>query len=174
VPIIKAALLVLSERWPQTVQFEELLDESLRRMGHDPHSASVQREKVAEFLAENMVQCFSQRAIQFFPVALPLPADPGEQPRGFRIARLQAEKETRVTSVLHELVQLNDFDRQLLQLADGNRTRKEIADRFASDVQEGKLQASKQFTDPSQLQAALEKALDEGLKRLQRVALLEA
>ncbi len=174
VPIIKAALLVLSERWPQTVQFEELLDESLRRMGHDPHSASVQREKVAEFLAENMVQCFSQRAIQFFPVALPLPADPGEKPRGFRIARLQAEKETRVTSVLHELVQLNDFDRQLLQLADGNRTRKEIADRFASDVQEGKLQASKQFTDPSQLQAALEKALDEGLKRLQRVALLEA
>jgi len=174
VPVIKAALLLLSERWPQTMPFEDLLDESLRRMGHDPRSVAAQRERMAEFLAENMVQCFAQRAVNFFPVSLPLPVRAGERPRGFRVARLQAEKEGRVTSLLHELVNLNEFDRQILLMADGRSTRRELVDRLARDVREGKLQASQPINDPSQLQANVEKALDESLKRLQRVALLEA
>jgi methyltransferase-like protein len=174
VPVIKAALLVLSERWPQTMPFEELLDESLRRMGQDPANPATQREKVAEFLAENLVQCLGQRAIHFFAVPLPVAARVGERPRGFRVARRQAKTEARVTSLLHELVQLNDFDRQLLQMCDGERTRGEIIEQMADDVRSGKLKASQPINEPGQLKNALEKALNDGLARLNRVALLEA
>ena len=174
VPVIKAALLILSERWPQTMPFEELLDESLRRMGQDPANAATQREKVAQFLAENLVQCLGQRAIHFFSAPLPVAARIGERPHGFRVARFQAQNQTRVTSLLHELVQLNEFDRQLLQMCDGQRTRGQIIEQMAADVRSGKLKASQPVNEPGQLQAALEKALNDSLARLNRVALLEA
>jgi methyltransferase-like protein len=125
-------------------------------------------------LAENLVQCFAQRAIHFYTVAPPLASRAGERPRAFQVARHQAATQPRVTSLLHELVQLTDFDRQVLRMCDGERSRGEIVAQMANDVRSGKLKASQPMNDPSQLQTALEKALNDGLARLVRVALLEA
>jgi methyltransferase-like protein/2-polyprenyl-3-methyl-5-hydroxy-6-metoxy-1,4-benzoquinol methylase len=174
VPIIKAAILVLGERWPEALSFEVLLDESLRRMGHDPSSVAAQRERAASFLSENLVQCFAQRAIHFSTIPPHVRRSPGERPRAFAVSRLQARVTPRVTSLLHELVALNEFDRQVLLLADGTRTQSEIVEVLLGHVREGKLKASGPVNEPGQLEAALEKAASESLARLARVALMEA
>jgi methyltransferase-like protein/2-polyprenyl-3-methyl-5-hydroxy-6-metoxy-1,4-benzoquinol methylase len=173
VPIIKAAVSVLGERWPEAVAFETLLDESLRRMGYDPESVAAQRERAAGFLSENLIQCFAQRAIHFYTVPPPARRDPGERPRLFSVSRRQAQTTTRVTSLLHELVALTELDRQLALLCDGTRTQEDIVNRLMEDFRQGKLKASGAGNEPSQIEAALAKATRDSLARLARVALLE-
>jgi methyltransferase-like protein len=185
VPAMKAALVALHERWPETIPFEELVDESLRRLGLDPATPQAQRPKHSAFLAENLIECLAQQTIQLFTVPPRMQRRPGDRPRGFSVARYQVEApapvhplqkapaKPMVTSLFHELVSPSDFDRQILQLADGQRTRDEIIDVLVGHVHEGKLKPSVSFEDTTQLRAALSTAVDDSLNRLSRVGLME-
>jgi len=174
-PIIKAALIVLGERWPETLPFEQLMDEAIRRLIPDAAGQAAQRERLAEVLAKNLVHCFAQRAVQFYVSALSITSRVSERPRSFSVARLQSESTARVTSLLHELVMLNEVDRQLVRLANGERTRDQIRGQLEGLVREGKLiPAAGIKDDPAKLQKALEDSTRDGLQRLARLALLEA
>ncbi len=174
-PLIKSALSVLIERWPEVMHFEELLDESMRRINVDPAASKTQREQFAAFLSENLVLCLAQRAVMLYTTPPPITSRPGERPKAFTVARHQAQKEARVTSLLHELVQLGDFDRQLLRQLDGARTQQDILGKLTADVKSGSLKPSANVpTEPVQLHAALQKALNDSLTRFARLALLQA
>jgi methyltransferase-like protein/cyclopropane fatty-acyl-phospholipid synthase-like methyltransferase len=176
-PIIKAALLVLTERWPETMPFDQLLDEALRRIKLDP-SNKAQREQYANYLSENMIlclACLAQRAVMLYTTPPPMVSRAGDRPEVFRISRHQAQKEARVTSLLHELVQLGDFDRQLVRVIDGSRTQQDLLDKLAADVRSGALKPSANVSnEPAQLHAALAKALSDSLSRFGRLGLLQA
>ena len=108
-PLIKATLMVLTERWPQAMHFEQLLDEAMRRINLDPAGSKSQREQFANYLAENLILCLSQRTVMFYTTAPPIANGAGQRPQAFAVSRHQAQKEARVTSLLHELVQLSEF-----------------------------------------------------------------
>jgi methyltransferase-like protein/cyclopropane fatty-acyl-phospholipid synthase-like methyltransferase len=174
-PLLKSALLVLVEHWPQVMHFDELLDESMRRINIDPAASQTQREQFAAFLSENLILCQAQRAVMLYTAPPPMANRPGERPTAFTVARHQAQKDGRVTSLLHELVQLSDFDRQLIRQLDGQRTQKDILDKLTADVKSGALKPSAGVSqEPAQLQAALQKTLNDSLTRFARLSLLQA
>jgi methyltransferase-like protein len=79
-----------------------------------------------------------------------------------------------VTSLLHELVQLNDFDRQLIRQLDGTRTQQDILGKLTADVKSGLLKPSAGVSqEPEKLQAALQKTLQDSLTRFARLSLLQ-
>jgi methyltransferase-like protein len=173
-PLLKSALSVLIERWPQVLHFDELLDESMRRINIDPAASQAQREQFATFLSDNLILCQAQRAVMLYTAPPPIASQPSERPQAFAVARQQAQKDGRVTSLLHELVQLSDFDRQLIRQLDGSRTQKDILDKLAADVKSGALKPSAGVSsDPGQLQAALQKTLADSLTRFARLSLLQ-
>jgi methyltransferase-like protein len=174
-PLIKSALSVLIERWPQVMHFDELLDESMRRINVDPAASKAQREQFAAFLADNLILCQAQRAVMLYTAPPPIAKGPGERPQAFAVARQQAQKDGRVTSLLHELVQLGDFDRQLIRQLDGTRTQHDLLDKLTADVKSGILKPSTGVSnEPAQLQAALQKTLNDSLTRFARLSLLQA
>jgi methyltransferase-like protein/SAM-dependent methyltransferase len=174
-PLIKSALTVLIERWPQAMHFDELLDESMRRINIDPAASQAQREQFATFLADNLILCVAQRAVMLYMAPPPIANRPGERPQAFTVARHQAQTGARVTSLLHELVQLSEFDRQLIRQLDGKRTQKDLLDKLAADVKSGALKPSAGVSnDPAKLQAALQSTLTDSLTRFARLSLLSA
>ena len=80
-----------------------------------------------------------------------------------------------MTSLLHELVQLSEFDRQLVRMLDGQRTQQDVLDKLSADVKSGLLKPSANIAgEPAQLQAALTKTLGDALTRFGRLGLLQA
>jgi methyltransferase-like protein len=174
-PVIKAALIVLGEIWPETMPFERLIDEAIRRLTPDPATQAAQRERLAEVLAKNLVHCFAQRAVTFYTSPPTITSRVSERPRSSAVARLQAESSARVTSLLHELVMLNEVDRQLVRMANGERTHADLRAELDRLIREGKLIPSAAIAgDQAKLQSALDDSVRDGLKRVARLALLEA
>ena len=71
-------------RWPQAMHFEQLLDEAMRRINLDPAASKTQREQFANYLAENLILCLSQRAVMFYTAAPPIASAPGSVRRPLR------------------------------------------------------------------------------------------
>jgi SAM-dependent methyltransferase len=121
----KAAMLVLADTWPQRLSFAELQEQALARCragGHDAEPGSF-----ASFLLEAYGLC----ALQMHSHRPRFAASAGERPRASAHARSQAAAGRLVTNLLHMTVRLEDEPgRRLLQLADGTRTRAELAAEF--------------------------------------------
>jgi hypothetical protein len=74
----------------------------------------------AETLGNDLLKCFAAGLATVAlrnDVAL---GKPSPQPRSTAVARRQAESGNIVTNIRHHLVQLNDCDRHVLRLLDGN------------------------------------------------------
>jgi hypothetical protein len=107
-------------------------------------------------LASDMLKSFCAGAAELHALGPAFVIEPGATPQAFPVARLQAGRGAYVTNMRHEMVGIDDADRRLLSLLDGSLERAALA--------------AQAF--PGQPSAGAAAAMDEGLTRFARQALL--
>jgi hypothetical protein len=100
-----------------------------------------------------------------------------ERPRASLLARLQAQRGAVASTLVHKNVEMEDpIGQKLLQLLDGTRDRRGLADELVAYVLSDTSLKKPDGTTPevSEVRQIVEGALDANLQKLARMALLEA
>jgi hypothetical protein len=151
-PISKAAMAVLAKHWPAPIPFSDLAAMAATRIGLTGDVDDIQ----SATLAADLLKSFCAGAAELHALGPAFVIEPGARPQAFAVARLQAARGAYVTNMRHEMVGLDDADRQLLPRLGGSLER----DAIAAQV----------FPAHASPDAAA--ALDETLARFARQALL--
>jgi methyltransferase-like protein len=174
-PVLRAALLVLGERWPRPLPFRFLCAEVEARMSRagipTADFGAPQRTRLAGFL----LQGYSSGFIELHSHMAPFLREPGERPATTPLARHQAQSGESVANLRHESVELQRFDRHLLGLLDGRRTHNALVDALDQLVTEGKLAIRGSVAGPldaTSRRSIIVESLWQGLARLADSALL--
>jgi methyltransferase-like protein/2-polyprenyl-3-methyl-5-hydroxy-6-metoxy-1,4-benzoquinol methylase len=175
-PVVKAGLSILSKRWPEAIPFAQLLDQVVAQLTGGAPIDRARFEELADTLAINLIQSFTRQVVHLYTVPPRAKATIDDRPVTSPIARLQVATDSRVTTLLHESIHLNDIGRKLVGLADGSRSQSDILDALQQSIQAGELVMP--GADPTQPggaeRAALQKTLDECFLHLSRLGLLSA
>ena len=164
--ITKAAALVLSERFPRAVPFEELTRRALALLTDWGVATDSARAEEAS-LAADMLRCFGTGTIQLHVRDSPCSAVAGERPNASPLARLQARRDSLVTNLWHEPVQLDADLARLIQILDGTRDRPEI-ERIAAEW----MVADAASTATPRPAAYVKERVERALRQLAKSALL--
>lgn len=176
-PLIKAALLCLSENWPLPQSFEVLWG-----MAHGPSPAlgststfNTQADRID--LAKTLFLCFHAGLVDLHSWAPKLALHPGEHPMVSPLARLQVGQGTAVTNLCHTTVEITGtLEQNLLQLLDGTRNRSKIISGLEEAVLSGSAipPEGEPATDSGKVRQLLSEQLECQLDRLGRLGLLLA
>jgi methyltransferase-like protein/SAM-dependent methyltransferase len=172
-PLFKAAMLTLTEEWPATVPFTELLSRALAKLNRPAHAEDPQALALGllnAYLASDLIE-LSAAPVTFARV-------PGERPVALAHARLRAaEGHATVANRRHDVVRLSDLAQKLVPLLDGTRNPDALADALTEATLAGDLSIQKgghPLTDPEEIRAALVATLGPALTSLARDALLSS
>ncbi len=172
-PLLKASMRVLSEAWPGTVPFAELVARS-RQLANltDPATADADARNLASGLVDSYL---TSDLVELHGAPVSVATKAGERPAAAPSARVRAEEGRGVANRRHELVRLGDLERCLLSLLDGTRDRAALVDACATAASEGRLRLDRdgrEVTDPAEVRAALSAIIDQPLAALAQQALL--
>jgi methyltransferase-like protein/cyclopropane fatty-acyl-phospholipid synthase-like methyltransferase len=170
-PLLKAAMLTLSEVWPGTLPFAGLLKESLARLGR------TEEKDDAPALALGLLNAFvASDLIELHAMPMRFARTVSEKPTALAHARLRAaDGHATVANRRHEVVRLSDLNLHLLPLLDGTRDRTSLVDALTEKALAGELtvqKAGQPMTNPTEVHAALTATLGPALDMLARDALL--
>jgi SAM-dependent methyltransferase len=169
VPLLKAALVALFQRWPAAVPFSELLQSAMAQ-ANIPRDQQAQAEAV---LAALLVRSYTSHLVAIHTRPFPFVGEAGPLPCASRLARVLAKEQARVPNLRHHLVLLSPEQRQVLAVADGRHRREEIAQALA--VAAGQRGPPEGFAESAHALPPLSTPqVDEVLRQLARCALLEA
>lgn len=177
-PQAKAAMLCLSECWPDAIQFDTLLDRARQRA--NPGASAVQGTEAlrreTRALGEMLLRCLTLDLIELHIGPVRYATTAGDLPSTTPVALLQAQKGRKVTSLRHEQVTLDDeVSYQILRKLDGRHDRQALLALLMERVADGTLSVQAEgeaITDRSEMIPHLEAALNQNLERLARAALL--
>ena len=114
----KAALALLAERWPASVDVESLLRDARRHAGRSGRPTPLERREFAGFLATNHAMGF----VDLHTWEPAMATSPGVRPVASALARIEVERDTRVTSLRHRPVEIDDpVAAAVLMRLDGTR-----------------------------------------------------
>lgn len=173
-PIIKAALSILGARWPEAMPVEDLIREVLPRLESGSAVDPARAEELADTVAVNIAQSFTRRMVELYSSPPRVRGAADEFPKTTALARLQAAKQPQLTTLLHELVAINDLGRKIVALADGTRNRADIFAGLLECVRRGELVMLDEAGRPqtsAPVEPVLERELDNGLRDLARLGL---
>jgi methyltransferase-like protein/SAM-dependent methyltransferase len=176
-PLLKAAMLELRAAWPRPIPFQELLAAARGRL--HPGTQVIESDRAANDarnLARPLLRCYATTHVDLHAqppqVAYAIP----ERPTISRVARQQAAQPgVAVTTLLHEIVQMGDFERQVAKLLDGTRDRAAIIETLTQLVADKTLvvhEKGKPVADLDQVRVILAKVLEDALPSLARKNLL--
>lgn len=176
--VTKAALLLLAQRWPLGLAFEELVVAARSKLaassGVNGDAATLSKD--THILGSDLLQCYAADVAELRVRAPRLCLIPSARPIASPLARLQVERDATVTNLLHGAVLLDAFGSRLLRLLDGTRDKEALVAAMAELVATGRLQMTHQSGES--LIAALtqeeilRKSVDENLTKLAKSALL--
>ncbi len=169
VPVVRAALTVLSEAWPSTLSFDELL-ERVRALlgGFQPNDQALLDELLVKGFCGGMIR------IRINPVRI---ADLKEEKLlAFAPTRLQAlGDQNEATTSWHNTIRINDLQRVIIGLLDGQTTRAQVLDAIIAKCIKGQWTIGNQgvpVTDPLQMRALIEPVFPGALLELQKSGIL--
>jgi SAM-dependent methyltransferase len=116
-PFAKAAIRVLAGAWPAAVGFGELLGRMRSLLGEEKpeHDA---------MLAEFLLRTYASGLVELHALPFPFTVRPGERPRAFALARLQAAEGPSLSTLRQSTAEIEDaLARRLVRLLDGTRDR---------------------------------------------------
>jgi methyltransferase-like protein len=119
--ITKAALMVLAERWPQSLAFADLLGAAHGRIHGIAASASSTQDR--QTLANDLLHGYITGLVELHVAGSPFRAQATERPVVSVLARWQAEAGRPITNLRHEVLHPTAGLRALLPLLDGTRDR---------------------------------------------------
>ena len=114
----KAALEIVAERWPASVEIELLLRDARKRAGRLGRPTRLEQREFGEFLATNHAMGFIDLHTWEPPIATAI----GNRPVASALSRIEIERGARVTSLRHRQVEIDDpIAAALLARLDGTR-----------------------------------------------------
>ncbi|MBI1900579.1 MAG: methyltransferase regulatory domain-containing protein [Planctomycetia bacterium] len=173
-PLGKAAFWHLHRIWPRAERFPELVKEAQRlaRSGEpDPEQTATDTDQ----LAAAMLDCFLGEHLELHSLPSPFVSEISERPVASRSARLQAAQSPIVTNRRHELVALDDVNRQLVRYLDGTHGRGDLVSHLTRLARDGQVRVeinNRPVADGEKLREALANTVDVCLPRLAQCALL--
>ena len=174
-PLLKAAMQVLGTTYPGTVPFDALRKQARELLGGGTGDERQMAEDTVT-IAVGLLNCYmGSDLVELHGMPITFVRTPGDKPVAMPLARAQAVRGPMVTNRRHEVVRLNDLDRQLVPLLDGAHDRAMIADKLTVVAQAGALSIQKDgqpLTDDVQIKAALGSVLDQALANVAKMALL--
>lgn len=174
--LVKAALQYLSSMWPQSVPFVELSSMVRSAVSGQPMILDADvLSPASRQLAETLLRCYATGHIDLHVADAGFVRELSDTPCASANARRQAATATSVTNRLHEMVQVDDFQRHLLTLLDGTRTQDQLVDALTGLITQGELvvyQSQRRITDAAEARRVAQDALPGALKGLARAALL--
>ncbi len=171
VGFIKAALVHLGEIWPNYISFEDLIAASCERL---EAGSSLSADEIRR-LQDNLMQCCAGgiAAVNAGPQSFTTTVS--DKPQASPLARWQAQRGDVATNRKHEAVRLEQFERHLLPLVDGQRDAGQLLDEMAASAEAGRFVVFDQqelVKDPVHARRALGIALPQSLARLAHNAFL--
>jgi SAM-dependent methyltransferase/methyltransferase-like protein len=130
-PLLKAALLHLAEAWPAAVPFRDLLAAALARPGREAEPGRSADAPHHRSLLAALLKCAAPGAVELSLTPPRLVVEVSERPRATALARYQAAAGAPVVSLRHQVVTLDDIDRQVLRHLDGGRDRGQLLQALA-------------------------------------------
>jgi SAM-dependent methyltransferase len=170
-PLVKAALIYLRGFWPEAVPFDELRQAAI---GLAQSSDEVEDEDPLLLQKAICEFFFSGDADLHFRAPrctrkVPL------KPIVSRCARSEARQAWEITSLRHEYVELDQFQRQTIQFCDGEHSVAQIMESLFQCVKQGLLEPhedGKPVTDESRLREIIAEGVEYSLKHFAEHALL--
>ena len=180
-PVAKAALMHLSEIWPQALPFEALLEVARRRLEPEtmPIYSAERLAHEAQGVGEMLLSGFWVDMVELHVCPPRYQTQIGERPEASLLARHQARSRRHVMNLRHEALTIDDeITYRLLPWVDGQHDRSALVDRLLGLVQAGTLVAQAENGRPygecANVEALLVAAVDKALRRLADAALLVA
>lgn len=142
VPLTKAAISVLSEHWPENIRVDELVDLARSRLQQEAGDAiqmgSVEADKA--MLADSVLQSYAGGIVELSVLPTLCTSKVNEYPQATTAARLTVEMGARsVTNQRHETVNLDQFQRLVLQHMDGSKSCHQLLTMLTDFVLDGQL-----------------------------------
>jgi SAM-dependent methyltransferase len=159
---IQALWLGTSAAWPADADFDSeapvmfrTLNGAWAEIGYPPTKRALRRMRAAhpgwlpfaeicsaedaDLVALDLLACFAAGMIGGWRRPPPFVTEIGDRPHATALARLQAERGTRVTNRRHESVTLDDTARDVLVQCDGTRARGDLAEDVVKKLAESAL-----------------------------------
>ena len=170
-PLAKTVLLHLSQQWPRSISFPDLLA-AARRLAFSEKDENESRVALCEIL----LRSFAAGLTELHVWAPPFVTDVSEHPIASPVARHQNRRTKRITTLRHTGLELNDaLSRNLLELLDGTRDFAALVEALTAVVQAGKatLEANGEpVSDPAKIREMIAKELPSALNGMARAAVL--
>jgi methyltransferase-like protein/2-polyprenyl-3-methyl-5-hydroxy-6-metoxy-1,4-benzoquinol methylase len=172
-PLVKTAFHHLSQIWPRSASFTELLAASKKELGSvlDGSSKSEQQQ----LLGADLLTAYAAGVIAVRSSEPELVTELSSHPKVSELVQHQARTGQRITNQLHESVDADIFVRNVLVLLDGTRDVQQIVSELEKVTKNGALNVQKdgrQLTEGPELNQALTTVTEESLARVAKSALL--
>ena len=131
--LLKGAVAVLTDAFPCSVSFPDLVDLARERVGDEPNPNDTQR------LREELFQCFAAGVLDAWVGDDAFAAEISNRPVASAFARWHAAKSPWVPTLRHDGTKLTDFARFLLPLLDGEHDGAAMVRAVSRAVVDGKL-----------------------------------
>jgi len=161
-PLVKSALLVLRSTWPTPIHFRELYKSALELVG-----LKADKDQLA-LLRLTLIHYFQGNHLELYREAYRTGNRSADYPEIFPFARLQSGKQEWVTTLRHETMPVDIFDRHLMPIINGENTLTSILEKMLSYTESGALQAQSQGEKVSSPDEVLEVLKDEIQQRLEK------
>jgi SAM-dependent methyltransferase len=126
--VAKAALILLSQVWPERLSFDQLLAGAMDLAGPAAQGLQDGPDAVGDIL----LSAFSANIVEAHVHAPRFARTAGQVPKASAVARLQARSQTKITSLCHKTIELaGTIGPWLLPLLDGARNRAYLAQAMA-------------------------------------------
>jgi SAM-dependent methyltransferase len=137
--LVKNTLVLLGERWPRTVPFDELLAGARQRMNRTGSPTSSEEQTFSEFLAAT----YAAGLVNLHLWEPDFTTTPGEKPRASALARYEVASQSRVTALRHNSIHMDDaVSARVLSLLDGSRDRDSLLETVNTSMPDAALTAA--------------------------------
>jgi methyltransferase-like protein len=173
--ITKAALVLLAQRWPDAMRFEDLVLAAREKLLPSRDDGSAGRTDT-EILANTLLQAYSIEAVEFHVHWPRMVTKPSARPLATPLVRLQASRGGVVTNLRHEMTKIDLFAQRLLPYLDGTRERAQLVDAMVDEAARGRFELRRKdgtrFEPGAELRQVIASGIDSALSNLAGVALL--
>ncbi|MEL6106320.1 MAG: methyltransferase regulatory domain-containing protein [Planctomycetota bacterium] len=136
-PATSETFSLLSERWPEHIAFEEIVGEVEQRLAGWPETDWEQPDDLGAYIAEHLIHCAVASLVFIHAMSPRFTTKVTDFPRAGAWARQQASEGKRVTNQKHEIVELDDPARWLLERLDGTSSIGQLANDLRERVDSG-------------------------------------
>ena len=127
-----AALSHLIDRWPESLRFDELYEAARLARPLAPASTAAQQGGARATLSAELLQLFAAGIVELRAWDPAPSAAISGRPMASELARLQARRGSEITTLLHQPLRIDAFERALVPFLDGNRDLAMLADVLAA------------------------------------------